>query len=78
MIKARRSGEEVEAFDVTNAEGEVDADLPSTDIKSSEDALDDRIGEQEISSHRKIILKQKRMKSTTFTIIGGQQCSGKR
>ena len=36
-----------EAFDVTNAEGEVDADLPSTDIKSSEDALDDRIGEQE-------------------------------
>ena len=36
-----------EAFDVTNAEGEVDADLPSTDIKSSEDALDKRIGEQE-------------------------------
>ena len=36
-----------EAFDVTNAEGEVNADLPSTDIKSSEDALVDRIGEQE-------------------------------
>jgi ribonuclease E len=36
-----------EAFDVTNVQGEVDADLPSTDIKSSEDALDNRIGEQE-------------------------------
>ncbi|MGB1829420.1 MAG: Rne/Rng family ribonuclease, partial [Paracoccaceae bacterium] len=36
-----------EAFDVTNAEGEVDADLPSTDIKSNENVLDDRIGNQE-------------------------------
>ncbi|MEK9643766.1 MAG: ribonuclease E/G, partial [Paracoccaceae bacterium] len=36
-----------EAFDVTNDEGEVDTDQPSTDIKSSEDALDDSIVEQE-------------------------------
>ncbi|MFZ8875751.1 MAG: ribonuclease E/G, partial [Paracoccaceae bacterium] len=36
-----------EAFDVTNDEAEVVADQPSTDIKSSEGALDDSIVEQE-------------------------------
>ena len=49
MIRAQSLFDEEggEAFDVTNDEGEVDADQPSTDIKSSEDALDDSIVEQE-------------------------------
>ena len=40
-----------EAFDVTNDEGEVDADQPSIDVKSSEGALDDSIVEQEDISY---------------------------